>query len=252
MIKSNETSDMKNKDLLNSNSLYIRVPQPLDTDNERKSFITRVFGLVMIQLTSNLVFSLLAILIKPIGFAITSNIGTGILYTIELGYILLIFYTLCNEDMLRRFPTNIYTYTISTICTSYMIATVCVLTNPIIVIQALSGTVLISSTLTVFAIQTKYDYSPWTAGLLCCTILVIFGSIMMSALDIQMLDIIFVIGGLIIFMLWVIIDVQMIVGNSHIRYKFDQDDYVLAAMCLYLDIINIFIKLIQLFQYIDN
>ena len=80
MIKSNETSDMKNKDLLNSNSLYIRVPQPLDTDNERKSFITRVFGLVMIQLTSNLVFSLLAILIKPIGLAITSNMYWYFIY----------------------------------------------------------------------------------------------------------------------------------------------------------------------------
>lgn len=252
MIKSNETSDVKNTQPIHSNSVYIRVPQPLDTDNERKSFITRVFGLVMIQLTSNLVFSLFAVLIKPIGLAITSNIGTGILYTIVFGYLSLILCTLCNEDLLRKYPTNIYTYTISTVCTSYMIATVCVLTNPMIVVQALSGTVIISSTLTVFAIQTKYDYSPWTAGLLCCTILVIFGSIMTSALDIEILDMIFVIGGLIIFMLWVIIDVQMIVGNSHIRYKFDKDDYVLAAMCLYLDVINIFIKLIQLFQYIDK
>ena len=40
----------------------------------------------------------------------------------------------------------------------------------------------------------------------------------------------------------------MIVGGKHIKYKFDENDYVLAALCLYLDIINIFLYLIQFFS----
>ena len=40
----------------------------------------------------------------------------------------------------------------------------------------------------------------------------------------------------------------MIVGGNHTMFKFSEDDYILAAMCLYLDIINIFIRLIQLIE----
>ena len=39
----------------------------------------------------------------------------------------------------------------------------------------------------------------------------------------------------------------MIVGGDH-KYKFDVDDYVFATMTLYLDIINLFLYLLELFD----
>jgi FtsH-binding integral membrane protein len=38
----------------------------------------------------------------------------------------------------------------------------------------------------------------------------------------------------------------MIIGGEH-RYIFEDKDYVLAAIALYLDIINLFVKLLSLF-----
>jgi len=39
----------------------------------------------------------------------------------------------------------------------------------------------------------------------------------------------------------------MIIGGKNTKYKFDEDNHVLAAMILYLDIINIFVYILQIF-----
>jgi FtsH-binding integral membrane protein len=49
-----------------------------------------------------------------------------------------------------------------------------------------------------------------------------------------------------IFSMYLVYDTQIIVGGEHKSYQFDMDDYVLAALVIYLDIINLFILLLQL------
>ena len=51
-----------------------------------------------------------------------------------------------------------------------------------------------------------------------------------------------------IFSMYLVYDTQIIVGGEHKSYQFDMDDYVLAALVIYLDIINLFILLMQLLQ----
>lgn len=48
-----------------------------------------------------------------------------------------------------------------------------------------------------------------------------------------------------LFSIYIIYDTQMIMGRH--RIKFSIDDYVLAAMTIYLDIINLFLILLKLF-----
>ena len=50
--------------------------------------------------------------------------------------------------------------------------------------------------------------------------------------------------GTLIFGIYLIFDTQLIVGEG--RYKLGIDDYILGAMILYVDIIMIFIYLLQL------
>ena len=52
--------------------------------------------------------------------------------------------------------------------------------------------------------------------------------------------------ALLLFATYIIYDTQLIVGNkTSIRYS--TDDYILASMNLYLDIINIFIRILSAF-----
>ena len=227
---------------------YTNLSNELDTTTGRRIFIRKVFGLTLGQLCTNLIIVSVAMFNETFATAITTEIGIGLFYVVAIGYLLIICHSLCNENTLRNYPSNIYIYSTLTILMSYMLAVLCVLTYPIIVFKALCGTILITSVLTAFTLQTKYDYTPWAAGLVCCLGLLIFGSIVMFFFNSQLINTLFIVFGLVTFMLYLIIDVQMIVGGKHIKYKFDENDYVLAALCLYLDIINIFLYLIQFFS----
>ncbi len=55
---------------------------------------------------------------------------------------------------------------------------------------------------------------------------------------------------LIVFSTYIIYDTQLILGNQ--REKFNNNDYVLAAMCLYIDIINLFIEMVKIASLNEN
>lgn len=57
-------------------------------------------------------------------------------------------------------------------------------------------------------------------------------------------------AGLIVFCIYLIYDVQLIVGKNNI--KFSEDDYILAAINLYVDIIAIFIRILAIVGTRDN
>ena len=51
--------------------------------------------------------------------------------------------------------------------------------------------------------------------------------------------------GLIIYSIYLVVDTQLMMGNFGLKYEID--DYIIVALNLYLDIINLFIYLLKLF-----
>ena len=50
--------------------------------------------------------------------------------------------------------------------------------------------------------------------------------------------------GAIVFGIYIIIDTQLIMGNG--KYQITMDDYILAALVIYIDIIQIFLYILRL------
>ena len=46
---------------------------------------------------------------------------------------------------------------------------------------------------------------------------------------------------------WIIYDTQLIVGGKHKRHQLDTDDYIIGALIIYIDIITLFLYLLELF-----
>lgn len=64
---------------------------------------------------------------------------------------------------------------------------------------------------------------------------------------------IFIIGSFcFIFTFFIMIDLQMITAKKHIMYSYSTDDYIFAAISLYLDVINMFLYLLQCLIMTDN
>ena len=53
-------------------------------------------------------------------------------------------------------------------------------------------------------------------------------------------------AGCLLFSFYLVYDTQLILGGKHKKYQFGVDDYVFAALNLYLDIINLFIYILSI------
>lgn len=58
-------------------------------------------------------------------------------------------------------------------------------------------------------------------------------------------------GGALIFSMYIVYDTQMMMGGSH-KYSISPEEYVFAALNLYLDIINLFLYLLKIIRYLNN
>merc|ERR1712137_728684 len=111
---------------------------------------------------------------------------------------------------------------------------------------AIGVTLSIVFVLGLFAFQTSYDFTgagPYLVAFLWTAILYSFIIGMFGALP----GTGYAVAMVLLFSAYVIHDVQLIVGGKHRKYQLSIDDYCFAALVLYLDIINLFLYILQLF-----
>ncbi|CAD8107025.1 unnamed protein product [Paramecium primaurelia] len=160
----------------------------------------------------------------------------------------------CCRKVARRVPLNYILLIIFTLCFSTIVAAPCIicfelLSNGVeLVIIAAAITLAITILLTIYAWRTKTDYSALghlcfvlSASLLIMCIVGLFVRNIWFQLFICTICVI-IYGGYIIF------DTQLIIGN-HSNYL-SIDDYIIAAMLLYIDIVILFLRILEILMII--
>jgi FtsH-binding integral membrane protein len=97
-----------------------------------------------------------------------------------------------------------------------------------------------------YATYTKTDFTGYGPLLLVLLSAVLFTTIAFIMVPLPdpynyVISIVFIM----VFSLCLISDIQKIVGGRHRKFKFEIDDWVFAALNVYLDIINIFLNMLQ-------
>ena len=147
---------------------------------------------------------------------------------------------------------------IFTLAESYLVSSVCAIYTPESVLQAAVVTAAATCGLTWYAWTTKNDFTEfvhyfygnlrnykgfcWSFGmiLLWLTLLDVF-YLTKSTFVMNLYCIIFAI----IYSIYILIDTQLVMGGKNTQLTLD--NYVFGAMILYIDIIGLFLKLLQLF-----
>lgn len=126
-----------------------------------------------------------------------------------------------------------------------MVATICAEVNePFIVLVAAFMTTCLVLTLTAYAWYTKDDFT------VCGSVMWVLVSsfltlvILMLIFPSNVLYIVYCAGATILFSFILIADTQMLKGDKSRR--FSEDDYILAALFIYIDIITIFLKILEM------
>lgn len=154
----------------------------------------------------------------------------------------------CCTNQARVYPNNYLFLGLFTAAESVLLGTATAAYELTAIMLAVGVTASLCLGLIAFAKTTKRDFTG--AGPFLFTalwILIVFGLVLSfmpgMAQDAQTA---YALLGVVIFSFYVVYDVQLILGGKHNRFRYSVDDYVIVALMLYLDVINIFVDLLQL------
>ena len=147
----------------------------------------------------------------------------------------------------KSYPTNLFFLGGFTALEAYSISVIVSFYNSRIVLEALIITLGIFFGLTLFACQTKYDFTSWMPYLFGALWgLILFGFLAVILPPTSTTELIY--GGLaaLIFSGYILVDTQLIMRHYHV------EEEIAAAISLYLDIINLFLAILRILNSQQN
>jgi FtsH-binding integral membrane protein len=214
------------------------------TDRDiRMGFIKKVYTLMSIQLLVTAIFVVVACNFLNDWINKDPNFVVGVLIACVVGYLATAIPLLCCK-LGRVVPINYILLTIFTLCLSTLVGFCAAAYDGETVTAAAVCTLGVTIGITVYACTTKSDFTVFGpilfvvgfAFVFICPLFFIFT---------HKLRVLWAFFGVILFSFYLLFDTQLIMGGK--RYEIGIDDYIMAAMILYLDIINIFLELLRLF-----
>lgn len=209
----------------------------------RLGFIRKVYGILFVQLL--ITFGIVAIFtFVEVVKEFTSK--TPALFWAAFGLTFAMVIVLgCCGDIRRKFPHNYIALFIFTLCEAYLLGTAAATFSTTAVAVAIVVTLVIVLALTLFAFQSKYDFT-MKGGLLMALLLslIMFG-ILAGIFQSYIAQMAYASLGALLFSAYIVFDTQLILGGKH-RIALSPEEYVFAALNLYLDIVNLFLYILAL------
>jgi hypothetical protein len=208
----------------------------------RRAFIRKVYSILLCQIGATTI----------VGGIISQSPSTIFWVQTHIwSFYVPLFGTLINLGVLywkrHSHPWNFVLLSTFTLMEAFTLGIMVAFFENVIVLQALLITLGVFIGLTLFTLQSKYDFSgmgPFLFGgliALCMTglvgVFVPFGRTM---------DLIFAIGGCILFSGYIVYDTYMI------NKRLSPDEYIMGAISLYLDFINLFISILRLLNNLQD
>ncbi|CAH0557260.1 unnamed protein product [Brassicogethes aeneus] len=207
----------------------------------RLGFIRKVYGLLTMQLVLTVVIASIFMFTPQIKEYVHSND-----WMMLVSFILSIGLLIGLHIKRRESPTNLILLAGFTVVQAYTVGVVVTYYSQAVVIQALVLTLVVLGGLTAYTFQTKHDFSAMHSGLFAGLCILIVGGFMQVFLQSSIFEIILSFGGALVFCLFIVFDTQMIIQNL------SAEEYILATITLYLDIINLFIYILRILQQVNN
>jgi len=151
----------------------------------------------------------------------------------------------CCEGVRRTAPHNFIALGLFTLAESYLVGMSTIRFEADLVLMAVGITAAVCIGLTIFAFQTKWDFT-MMGGILFVFVLLLmlFGLIAIFTRS-STVHLIYSCCGALLFSVYLIYDTQMMMGGTH-KYSISPEEYIFGALTLYLDIINIFLYILSI------
>jgi hypothetical protein len=209
----------------------------------RLGFIRKVYSILFVQIGITAAMISFFLYVDAIKEYSKANPWMWILAFV-LTFIILIMLACC-PDFRRQSPLNFILLMAFTVCEGFLLGTVTSHYEKDEVLMAVGITAVVTLALTVFAFQTKWDFT-MMGGMLFVLVIVLFCFGLLAAIiQSRILSLVYASIGALIFSAYIVFDTQMMMGGKH-KYSLSPEEYIIAALNLYLDIINLFLYILMI------
>ncbi|OAY49759.1 protein LIFEGUARD 4 [Manihot esculenta] len=223
-------------------------PMMLESPQLRWAFIRKVYSILSIQLLATIVVASIVVFVHPVANFFVSS-GAGLALYIVL--IVLPFIVLCPLYYYhQKHPVNFLLLGIFTVSLSFVVGLTCAFTSGKVILESviLTTVVVLSLTLyTFWAARRGHDFNflgPFLFGAIL--VLMVFALIQILFPLGKISVMIYGCLAAIIFCGYIIYDTDNLIK----RHSYDE--YIWAAVSLYLDVINLFLALLTVFRAAEN
>ena len=238
-------------DIKQNNNDLSNEQDPIIKAQIRKGFIRKVFGIVSIQLFATFSFILLCHT-KTVKSFITHNQDLSI--AIFVGSIVCFIICSCILTLSRRIarmvPQNYILLFLVTLSESILCSAVALTCSFEIVCASIVLTIAASIGIILFTLKTKQDLSWCGMALFVLVSQLIFFGLLNLFIRSQFLHMLYCFGATALVGMYLVYDVQLISGKFGREYSID--DYIFAAMELYIDIIRLFLEILRILSKLQK
>lgn len=201
----------------------------------RLGFLRKVYGILSAQLLATTVVASLFMFHEPTMKFVQEN--NWMMLVSLVGTFASLFGLMWKR---QETPTNYILLGIFTLMEAYAIGVIVTLYEVSSVLEAFVLTLAVTAGLTVFTFQTKRDFTVHYGCLFSFLWILILAGFIQMIFPGELMDRGIAIGGAILFSFFIIIDTQMML------HKLSPEEYIMAAINLYLDILNLFLHILRL------
>lgn len=201
----------------------------------RLGFLRKVYGLLFVQLALT-TFTACVFKFTPVIRAFITVNHWLILVAMVASLVLLF----ALHVKRREHPINLVLLTAFTLVQSYSIGVVVTYYDELVVLQAFVLTCAVTAGLTAYTLQSKRDFSKLGSGLYAALCILLVGTFVQAFLGSTSFEILLSGAGALIFSLFIVYDTHMIM------HRISAEEYIIATIELYLDIINLFLELLKI------
>ncbi|KAI9836941.1 MAG: hypothetical protein M1838_004944 [Thelocarpon superellum] len=208
----------------------------------RMAFVRKVYTILSAQLLVTCILSAISFFRADYKHWIQSH--QWMMWTSLFGAIAFMLLTFWKR---MSYPTNLLFLTGFTVLEAYSISVIVSFYESRIVLQALLLTLGIFIALTLFACQTKYDFTSWMPYLFgSLWALILFGFMAAFFPHNGVVELAYSGIAALLFSAYILVDTQLVMRHYHV------EEEIAAAISLYLDIINLFLSILRILNSQSN
>ncbi|KAK7092971.1 protein lifeguard 1-like [Littorina saxatilis] len=209
----------------------------------RLGFIRRVYGILSVQILITAVMIALFIYVEPIKEYSVRNPWLYIVAMVATFAILLVL--ACCPNVRRNYPSNLILLGLFTVFEGFLLGTVSSHYEKDEVLMAVGITAVVTVALTIFAFQTKWDFTMFGGILFVFIIVLMCLGFLCLIIQNRYLSLVYASLGALIFSAYLVFDTQIMMGGKH-QYALSPEEYIFASLNLYLDIVNLFLMILSI------